>query len=200
MSAYNNNEKPCSIIILAAGNSSRMKSPKFALPFDKKYTFLEKIIQEYDNFGCNKIIVVLNKEGKLLADTLNLKLKKTTIVVNNHPEWERFYSIKVGLESLTQSHPVFIHNVDNPFVNTTILGNLLQQDINAGFVVPTYKGRGGHPILISNKVCQAIVSEKENAIIFSEFLKDYNKKRVDVADEKILVNINSKDLYQKYFT
>jgi len=199
MSNIKDSSKPYSVIILAAGNSSRMQSPKFALQFDENHTFLEEIIAKYHQFGCKEIIVVLNKKGKTLADNLNLKLDKATISINQHPEWERFYSIKLGVRTLTKQQPVFIHNVDNPFVNASVLENLLEQDVSTDYVVPTYKSRGGHPILVSNEICKAILSEKENDLILSSFLKKFTKNRIAVPDEKVLLNINTKEIYHKNF-
>ncbi len=191
--------KSCSVIILAAGNSSRMESPKFALVFDKNHTFLEKIIQEYYDFGCEEIIVVLSKEGNLAADKLNLKLDKATIVINHHPEWERFYSIKVGLQSLMQQHPIFIHNVDNPFVNQEILKQVFKNHAPNEFIVPVFEGHGGHPVLLTNEIGKAIIEENKHDLILSDFLKHYPKKRIVVNDNNILININTQDLYQKKF-
>jgi len=199
MSDLVNDLKPCSVIILAAGKSSRMKRPKFALAFDENYTFLEKIIQEYDKFGCEEIIVVLNQEGISEVNRLNLVLKNSTIVVNEHPEWERFYSIQLGIQQLHTKHPVFIHNADNPFVNLDILKSMIALNGTPDYVVPSYKGIGGHPILISDTVCQAIVSEKNKACILSDFLKKFEQKRVVVNDEHILININTKEIYKEYF-
>ena len=198
MSTKKNSLKNCSTIILAAGNSSRMNSPKFALKFDKKNTFLEKIIREYHDFGCEEIIVVLNKEGKSIVDNLNLDIKKAKIVINQHPEWERFYSIKQGAKALSCTHSVFIHNVDNPFVTPEILESLISQDVTTDYVIPTFNSKGGHPILISNKIHQVIILEERNDLILSDFLKKHNAKRVTVSDDRILLNINTKKDYRKF--
>ncbi|MCK5839504.1 MAG: NTP transferase domain-containing protein, partial [Bacteroidales bacterium] len=61
----NQNPDKCnSAVILAAGRSTRMGRPKFALRFAKNLTFLEKIITGYSSFGCRQIIVVLNEQGR----------------------------------------------------------------------------------------------------------------------------------------
>ena len=200
MSGQKNNFESCSVLILAAGNSSRMKSPKFALQFNKSQSFLEKIVQIYTEFGCEEIIVVLNQEGISLLDHLHLKLKNVKIVLNDHPEWERFYSIKLGIQGLSKQHPVFIHNVDNPFVTAAILESLISKDVTTNYVVPTYNGKGGHPVLISNKVCQKLILTEKNDLILSDFLKQYDKKRVAVEDQNILVNINTMEAYQAIIT
>ena len=89
--------------------------------------------------------------------------------------------------------------MDNPFVNTKILESLLSQDVNTDYIVPSFDGKGGHPILISNKVCQALISAEKNDLVLSDFLKGYDKKRVIVDDKRILININTHTKYQDFF-
>ena len=55
--------KSHSIIILAAGKSSRMGENKFALKYDNNLSFIEKIIETYRDFKCEEIVIVLNKKG-----------------------------------------------------------------------------------------------------------------------------------------
>ena len=192
------NIKSCSVVILAAGNSSRMGMPKFALKFSDKVTFLEEIINKYKAFGCKEILVVLNREGVSVLDQKNIKLSnEIKVVINEHIEWERFYSIKLGLKNLNNYHPVFIHNVDNPFVNLNVLDNLFCEITESNFVVPIFKNKGGHPILLSEKIIENIISEEKNDLNFRDFLKGFEKKIVEVEDEKILVNINSEKEYKE---
>lgn len=191
--------KHCSVIILAAGFSSRMGSPKFAIKFNGNKTFLEEIIQQYSDFGCQKIVVVLNKSGIDQLSNHNFTFPKHVILVENkHPEWERFYSLKIGIESINNDFPVFIHNVDNPFINHNTLQKLFSHS-DKDYVVPVYQDKGGHPILISNKVGNAILLEKHNEMILSHFLNRFTKTRIQVNEKNVLVNINSKEKYSKYF-
>ena len=186
-----------SVVILAAGKSFRMGKPKFLLKFDENVTFLEQIMQGYEFFGCNKIIVVLNEQavdmlpkGEPLYMPDNAK-----IIINRHPEWERFYSLKLALDTLNIDSPVFVHNVDNPFVNELVLQQLLAHLTKYNYVVPEFEGRRGHPVLLSGKLVADIVSEKMDDLNLRVFLKPYAKHVVKVKDKNILVNINSKDDY-----
>ena len=63
-----------SVIILAAGNSTRMGVPKFSLRFNSKHTFIEHIAQEYYDLGCKEIIIVINESGDsfIKENTLDL--------------------------------------------------------------------------------------------------------------------------------
>ena len=187
-----------SVVILAAGFSSRMKQAKFALKFDKKRTFLEKIIQEYQVFGCKEISVVLNSEGIIIKDKLNLNFPENVkIVLNKYPERERFYSLQTGLKALKDSSYVYIQNIDNPFVDQDILTLLFEHRKKAGYIAPTYNDRGGHPILISNLISEKIIKEISYNINLKEYLNKFAKFKFQISNNKILLNINNKQDYLK---
>jgi len=192
----NKNNIDCSVIILAAGQSRRMGYPKFTIPFNKKDSFLDVIIDQYHSFGCKNIITVLNNEGiNYIEKQGHSYPNNVSFVTNLHLEYGRFYSIKLGLKKLPNTHPVFIHNVDNPFVNHDTLQKLIS-NLSFDYVTPSFKGRGGHPILISDRITQQIISQDENNLILSEFLKRFKKHRIEVDDRNILVNINTPEEYQ----
>lgn len=192
-------KKKYSVVILAAGKSSRMGMPKFLLKYDENTTFLEQIIKEYEAFGCKEINVVLNEKGiDLIIKSNPIYLSANTVlIINSHPDWERFYSLKLGLEALNKKRKVFIHNVDNPFVNHQVLASLIENISKFDYAVPTYNGKGGHPVLLSGKVVTDIIEEKENSMNLKLFLKSYSKQIVKVNDKYVLVNVNSKEDYNE---
>jgi len=190
----------CSVIILAAGRSGRMGKQKFALKFNKKKTFLEEIIDKYNSFGCNEIIVILNAEGKELFDKTNPKFPgNVKIAINKHPELERFYSLKTGLNYLKNKNKVFVHNVDNPLIEADVLKSLFSYSNEDDYYVPVYKGRGGHPVLLSKNVVEDILAENDITTNLRDFLNRYDSKRIEVESDKVLVNINTEEEYRIYF-
>lgn len=201
MHKNNNIGKDFSVIILAAGKSERLGFPKLSLEYNEQHTFIEQIAQEYSVFGCKVIIVVVNKVGLEYIKEHHLKFPvNAVLVVNEYPEWHRFYSLKTGVKALKECQSVFIHNVDNPFVNHQILTELLESSDSTDYIIPEYKGKGGHPILISKKIVDHIISIDENQVHLKEFLNQYSKLKTPVQDEKVLVNINTMDEYKKFFS
>ena len=190
--------KNCSAIILAAGRSSRMGMPKFALQFSENRTFLDEVIKQYRIFGCKKIVVVMNRDGWIFLQKRSKKFDANIVLIENtHLEWERFYSIKLGIQNVKNIFPVFIHNVDNPFIDQKVLEKLYSLS-SKDYIVPVFNGKGGHPILLSQNVAVEILKETKNDLIFSIFLKKFEKTRVEVADKNILVNINTKEEYDRW--
>lgn len=192
------NNKKYSAIILSAGKSSRMGVHKFSLKYSATTTFLENLINQYNTFGCDEIIVVLNPDGRILLDQLNLPLPlNVNVVINEHPEWERFYSLKLAANGFSKINPAFVSNIDNPFVDLKVLESLAKS--NTEYTYPVFNGRGGHPFLISEKVIADLSFEPKDEIHLKEFLGRYSKGAFAVDDEKVLLNVNTIEEYNRLF-
>ena len=190
--------KNCSVIILAAGRSSRMGKPKYLLELDNGTPFLENIARQCEDFGIENIVVVLNSDGIFQMEKHPLNLThKTQIALNQYPEYGRFYSIKTGLQFINTDF-VFIHNVDNPMAKKKVLERIYDAIIEADVIKPIIDGKGGHPVLISRKVIDFIVHEKQNDLNLNEVLQRFTTKRVEVQDNSILLNINSHNEFVEF--
>ena len=193
-------KKKCSVVILAAGNSGRMGEPKSLLKWDENKTFIQKIIDEYKEFGCENIVVVVNNTViDLYKKYLYNFFNDITIVINNHLEWERFYSVKLGLNALKNKQFCFIQNVDNPFVSQKLLQLLFADKNHFSYNVPYYKDKGGHPILINEQIINSILNTFENDLNLKNVLSPFNKNKISVDDETIFYNINNKQEYNRLF-
>ena len=119
------------------------------------------------------------------------------IIINHHPEYERYYSVKTGLSGLHINHSVFIHNADNPFANFEVLNALYINRNEADLIKPAFNKKGGHPILISPKIINDILSNENHDIYLNNFLNKFLFKKIETRDESILVNVNTKGDYKK---
>ncbi len=193
-------EKEFSAIILAAGKSERLGFPKLSLKYNKDNIFIEHIVKEFNDFGCKEIVLVVNEVGNQHLKDNNIRFADNLkIVINKRPDWHRFYSLKTGVKELSKLQPTFIHNVDNPFISPKVLNALLANSTKADYLAPEYKKKGGHPILISELIVKDIISTISNQLHLKEFLNQYSKSKITIDDEKVLVNINTMEEYQKYF-
>jgi len=187
------------VIILAGGFSSRMNFPKAWLPYNESESFLSHIVNEYDKFGCNNIVVVLNNQFFTdRCDELSELREKATVVKNLFPGNGRTFSIQLALEYVNDSDYTFIHNVDNPFVELDTLNRLSKERNREGFTSPKYLEKGGHPILLSQKVI-AKLSDCNPQRNLKDFLSLVPRIQVEVKDETVLYNINTPADYEKYF-
>lgn len=192
-------QKKPSVLILAAGTSGRMGQLKAFLPFDRNRCFLEKIIAGYFAFGVFELAVVLNTNGMKMFDELTFSHKDAVkTVLNPFPERERFFSVQTGLAAMSAPGAVFLHNVDNPFVNQEVLALLVKQLKPGTYVIPVFDNRGGHPVLLSKEIVSSLVSISDYTLNLKTVLQAHASIRVPVNDKRVLVNINNRDNYHRY--
>jgi len=188
-----------SAIILSAGFSKRMKMNKTELRFDNNHNFFQKITEEYLNFGCKEVIVVMNSENyKSLKSVISIP-EKIEIIINEKPDKGKFYSLYKGVQALKGKTTLFIQNIDNPFVTKGTLKLLANNSYKADYIIPSYKNKGGHPILISEKITQDIKNSEFIDYNLKEFLNSYQKLYIETDNKKISANINTDSDYHLYF-
>lgn len=191
--------KKASVLIVAAGNSNRMGHEKFNLEFCEGVTFLEHLVQQYHQFECGKIVVVVNTRGaEIIKQSLFQFPGEVEIVVNTYPERGRFASVKTGLMSLKAEDFVFLQNIDNPDINVDWLAALLDHIGNTDCIYPVFRGKGGHPVLIRSKIVQGIMNEKADDTILKHFLNRFRNSTIEINDAGVLTNINTASDYQSW--
>lgn len=187
------------VVILAAGRSERMKEMKAFLPYDENARFIQKILSTYSAWGCSEIVVVTNPEASQRMREAGMVPSSVTIVVNDHMEFERFFSVKLGLGAIRSSSFCFIQDVDNPCIDSQILDLIYEQRSNEKYVSPVFKGKGGHPVLLNRENMDRICKWKVNSANFKEVLGTFECRTVDMPDDRVLININSPEEYKRFF-
>lgn len=190
--------KDTGVIILAGGESERIGFPKPFLMLGGK-TFLETIIQHYNDVGIAEVIVVLNKKlnevpWRKYLDPIG---KICKMVVNKNPEAGRRHSLKLGLDNLGDLEYCFVHNVDSPDVGSDLLRKIYEARNPEAYVQPVYKNQKGHPILLPKYIFKKIAKEKEDQPLNIE-LKKFASVDVPVNTNAVLMNINTTEEYFKY--
>lgn len=180
--------KEFDIVVLAAGNSSRMGRSKTEIVIDGKAIIEHTILQAYEL--CRNVIVVGGKFYKTQKEILK-PYKKVNFVYNPNFSKGMFSSVKAGIREVS-SECFFLIPGDIPFVRKETYLKL--QEINGEIIIPTFKNRKGHPVFFSSDLVSEI--ERENT---ESNLRDFIKKKapllIDVDDEYILKDIDiPKDL------
>lgn len=188
----------CGVIILAAGRSERMKKIKALLPFDVKETFIERIVSTYSTWGCGEIVLVTNPEAQKEMEKLELIPKEVKVVINHNLELERFFSVKLGLAALRNSVYCFVQNIDNPFIDSSVLDLLYQNRSEKAYVSPVFLKKRGHPVLLNRQGIRTISECADHASNLKEVLRTMECRTVEMPDDRVLININSPVEYQRY--
>lgn len=182
-----------SAIIPAAGNSGRMGRDKALLAYRDGQTFAGHLVSSYSTFGAKPVVLIVN-EKHCYTDFDNSSLIQ---VINKHVEYGRSYSIFIGMQQIPAGSACFIQNVDNPFFDPDLPGQMIARSEKDGFVVPVWKGRGGHPVLLGQNVVSHIQGLNEMTD-FREVLKKFNRITFPYEDERILWNINTPGEYERF--
>ena len=136
-------------IVLAAGRSQRMGAFKPLLPFGAK-TVIESCIEYLRAGGIETVIVVLGQGADAEELKQHLIDSRVILATNPDPASEMGVSIAGGLRAIPESaKAVVITPADHPAVPAGVVQMLINEWKNgARLVMPTNKGRGGHPVLI----------------------------------------------------
>ena len=114
-----------SILILAAGNSSRLNYPKQLIEFEGQ-TLIERITETALKIS-DDILIVLGGNSELIIPKLE-RFNHTISTIFN-PDWQQGMgtSIRIGVEKLAQkSDLILILLSDQPFISQVLLQNMLQ--------------------------------------------------------------------------
>jgi putative nucleotidyltransferase with HDIG domain len=145
-------------LILAAGESRRMGSPKALLPLGEE-TVLVRSVNLFLNAGIRNILVVIGCKGKTIqSHHSNLPVQW---VQNNQFEKGMFSSVVKGVEAIPPDHSCFfVLPVDIPMVRPPTIFNLLEAypalKKDTSILYPTVMGKRGHPPLISTRLIPGI--------------------------------------------
>lgn len=148
----------CSGIILAAGLSSRMGSPKQLLPFREK-TIIETVIANMINSKFDEVIVVLGHAADLIRPKIPIR-PKINIIENENYRSGMLSSIKTGISAIkSESSAIGVMLVDLPLVTSEIMSAVITAHFenDHGITVPSYKFRRGHPVIFANRYIPKIL-------------------------------------------
>lgn len=154
--------KNTGIILLAAGNSSRMGSPKQLLNYQGK-TLLEQIIDTaLEVFDKNKVIVVLGAHHHEISSAI----KDKNILKSINENWESGMasSIQSGLKTLQTSFPemerCFISVCDQPYLKKEVFLEMQRLSDNSSkeIIAAKYSDTLGVPALFSKKYFEKLMN------------------------------------------
>lgn len=187
-------------VVLAAGQSKRMGQPKMLLPWGKS-TVIEKIIITLLTGGVEDIHVVVGGLHKRISMTLqDYQLK---FIYNKHyRNGEMLTSIKLGIQSLQKgTQAALIVLGDQPQLDPDIIGAIIKrfESLNSPIVVPSYKMRRGHPLLIGRQLWESLL-EIPSPMTLRDFLKR-NNQFIDyliVDNPSVLLDLDTPADYLRY--
>lgn len=149
------------LIILAAGESSRLGQPKQNLLFKGK-TLLQRAAETGYQSRCNPIVVVLGANADKIA-----VVKGVTTIHNKN--WKQGISCSIKEAVREINNDISVNNViimlcDQPFVSAELLNLMIDKQIETGkqIVACAYNGITGVPVLFDRSLFTELLQLQGN--------------------------------------
>ena len=185
-------------VILAAGESSRMGSPKAVLPFQGRpfLGHLLDITRHAAKSEIGEIRVVLGPHAEQIMSALALEPE---IVVHN-PNWEQgqLSSIQTAIRSLPEgaTDGMILFLVDHPLISVLLVSKLIAEFRRSGLpiAVPTFHGKRGHPVIFAARLYEELLGapleQGARAVVWAHATEVLE---VPTDEEGVLLNLNDPD-------
>ncbi|HLJ29596.1 MAG TPA: NTP transferase domain-containing protein [Candidatus Angelobacter sp.] len=185
-------------VVLAAGMSRRMGTPKQLLELDGK-VLLQHTLENVRGSGIDEIVLVLG----FAADAVRQQISINGLKVVVNPEYQQGMgtSLRAGLAAVSpQAKGGLIVLADQPLIRPGTLTQLMayHHEHQPQILIPAYKGFRGNPVLLDREVFPELMSLNGDVgcrAIFGSHTENIHK--LDVDDIGILLDIDSMDDLQK---
>ena len=198
------------LLLLCAGKSSRMGSPKGLLLIDGVPWF-QHHIEQFRRAGGTHAVVVFGYNFESYLAALNCNEDdagqwidrfgmEVGVVVNPRPEFGQFSSIQCGLKQASQDKfpGIFVLPVDMPSPTKGVWESLSENMPNTlNACVPSFQGKAGHPVLLARRIWDSLTTlapEAAESRLDRQMglLPEDTVRYIDVDDASVLKNINTK--------
>ena len=186
-------------VILSAGESSRMGSPKALLDYQGR-PFLEHLLEatRHPKIGLTRVVLGANAENICNK----LKLDRAAVIINR--EWKKgqLSSMQAAIRSLRsgETDGILLCLIDHPLISAALVGQLVHQFYESGklIVIPTYNSKRGHPIILSSalygELLEAPPEVGARAVVWNH--RD-DVLEMPTEEQGVVLNLNDPDTLQR---
>lgn len=178
-------------IIVAAGNPSEGNNPK---PLFKigSISIIKRIVLTFQQAGIFPIVVIVGYK----AEEIKRELANYEVIFLENSEYEssqKFDSAKIGLNFLKDKcEQVMFTSASIAMPTSATLCKMVK--LNAKLIIPSYKRKSGHPILISSELIPTILKYNGDMGMRGAIKNiEVEKQFIDVQDKGILYDTDSID-------
>ena len=187
-------------VVLSAGASTRMGSPKALLPVEG-VPFIERIVRALERADVDKTLVVLGYNADAMREAIAY-LGVDTVV---NPDYARgqLSSLQTAIRALHGEavEAILVHLVDHPFIESEVVNRMIgafraQAKL---IVVPRFAGRRGHPVLFSSKLFpEFLAASLETGA--KPVVRGHPEETLELetGEEGILIDIDTPAEYRKH--
>jgi molybdenum cofactor cytidylyltransferase len=187
-----------SALLLSGGASSRFGGfPKALLGVGER-AGVRRMAEICVAAGFDPVVVVVGPHHAAISE----EVRGLSVELVDSERWfeGRTASVQAGLRSLPEGRDVLLWPVDHPFVSPRTLdtlGAVRDSDDLGLWFVPSYQGRGGHPVLWKERVRHEVLELRSDAPIRALIPElGPQVRRVPVEDPGVIASIDTPDEYR----
>lgn len=187
------------IVILAAGASTRMGTPKQLLPYGE-HTLLSHTVEVAIASICHPIIVILGA----YAEQIRPEISQYPIQILENTRWNEGMSssIQVGIQALDKASEkpdaVVVTLCDQPFISTQLVNQLVETYFTTGkpIIASEYAGTLGVPTLFSSSFFPNLMDLK-GAAGAKKIIEKYSDRVFSIPFLEGTVDIDTPEEYNQ---
>jgi molybdenum cofactor cytidylyltransferase len=188
------------VILLAAGESTRMGRLKALLPWGKAGTLLEYHLEQLSRSRATDIVLVLGHQADELCP-LAARFPQVRAVINERYSEGRASSIRAGALALPEGvRAVAVVAVDQP-CPASLLDFLFEEHLHrdALITIPAYQGQRGHPPIFDGTLLPELRAVDDATEGLREVRRRYadSIRLVETGSPFVLLNLNRPEDYQQ---
>jgi CTP:molybdopterin cytidylyltransferase MocA len=180
-------------IILAAGASRRMGSPKPLLDWGGEPLVIAEI-RTLEEAGIDYVVVVLGARAQQVRTELGVMGART--IFNAQWPQGRSTSLVAGARALLERaetpQAVVIQNVDQP-TRADIVTRLLEERAHGddAAVQPEFEGHGGHPVIMTGALLPELAAVEEATLGLRAILEAHPPRRIPFDDPLVRIDLDT---------
>ncbi len=196
-------------VLLAGGKSERMGQPK-GLLFNKEEYWLETQLKSIASAGGKEVYIALGFHTSTYCEKLpwltsaiqvpitylNLNIRA---IVNPDPERGSFSSLQTVLSQIEKPKTILLCPIDVPIPKDETLELLLEKQ--QAIVIPNYKGKNGHPIVMTASFWQPLLQLDPNKSRLDFLIKACPSSMigiVSIENPEVILNLNTPEDWETY--
>jgi molybdenum cofactor cytidylyltransferase len=190
-----------SLIVLAAGKSTRMKDNKLLLKLDGE-TLIEHVVNVAKNSSVDEVVVVVGYEAAKIKERLGKIDCK--FAVNEHYMKGQSESVKVGLSAISEdAEAVMILPADVALVDSESINKVVEEYMRSKsrIVIASHHHQSGHPILLDRTIIPEVsrIDEETQGLkaVINRHRAEVNY--VEIGTEAVLIDIDTREEFDKHF-
>jgi len=190
-----------SLIVLAAGESTRMKENKLLLKIDGE-TLIEHVVRSAKGSSVDEVVVVLGYEATKTKEHL-AKLDCKFAVNENYMKGQS-ESVKVAFSAVSSNaEAVMILPADVALIDRESINRVVEEyrRSKSRIVIASHQQQSGHPILLDRALFPEVSKIDEDTQGLKAVINRHRAEieYVEVGTENVLIDIDTREEFNKHF-